>query len=115
MVAVTTGEVTPLIVGDVYCSVIEACHEIFDLRRAHEWTEALTRWCEAQPGLVVHRGLCLVRRAEVMQLHGAWPKAIDEAERACECLLQPPPQRAVGAAYYQRGELHRLRGELALA
>ena len=115
MVAVTAGEVTPLIIGDVYCSVIEACHEIFDLRRAHEWTEALARWCASQPGMVTYRGLCLVRRAEVMQLHGAWPSAIDETERACECLLQPPPKRAVGTAYYQRGELHRLRGEWALA
>jgi DNA-binding CsgD family transcriptional regulator len=65
--------------------------------------------------MVMYRGLCLVRRAEVMQLHGAWPTAIDETERACECLLQPPPKRAVGNAYYQRGELHRLRGEPLLA
>jgi len=115
MVAITAGEVTPLIVGDVYCSVIEACHEIFDLRRAHEWTEALARWCASKPGQVVYRGLCLVRRAEVMQVHGAWPKAIDETEKACECLLKPPPQRAVGGAYYQRGELHRLRGDWSLA
>ena len=115
MVAITAGEVTPLIVGDLYCSVIEACSEIFDLRRAHEWTESLARWCASRPALVAFRGNCLVRRAEVMQLHGAWPTAIDETERACECLLQPPPRRAVGRAYYQRGELHRLRGDLAQA
>jgi DNA-binding CsgD family transcriptional regulator len=56
-----------------------------------------------------------VRRAEILQLHGAWPDAMEEAERACEWLSRPPPQRAVGAALYQQAELHRLRGEFGRA
>ena len=114
MTAVIAGEVSPIAAGDIYCSVIEACHEIFDLRRAHEWTTALDRWCASQTDLVRFRGQCLVRRAEILQLHGAWPDAIDEVKRACDCLAEPP-QRARGAALYQWAELLRLRGEFAKA
>ena len=112
MVGVTTSpDISPVFAGIVYCSVIEACHEIFDLRRAGEWTDALTRWCAAQPGLVPYRGQCLIHRAQILQFHGAWADAAGEADAACDRLADPPGQPALGLAYYQRAELHRLRGE----
>jgi DNA-binding CsgD family transcriptional regulator len=111
MVAVTVQEVSPVVVGDLYCTVIEGCQEVFDVRRAREWTAALSGWCDAQPELVLYRGQCLVHRAELMLLGGAWPDAVAEVQRACDRLAQPTSQRALGAAFYVRGELHRLRGE----
>lgn len=115
MVGVTAGDASPLIVGIVYCAVIESCHGIFDLRRAREWTAAFTRWCEARPDLVPFRGECLVRRAEIMQMHGEWSDAMEEARRAGEWLTQPPGNRAAGAAFYRQAELHRLRGRFGEA
>ncbi|MFY9586090.1 MAG: LuxR C-terminal-related transcriptional regulator [Actinomycetota bacterium] len=114
MLSVIGGEVGPIQSGIVYCAVIELCQEIFDLRRAREWTEALRRWSDTQQGLVPFRGQCLVHRAEIMQLHGDWPDALQEAERA-EKWLSDPPEPAVGAAHYQLGEIHRLRGDVEKA
>lgn len=115
IVAITADEISPMAVGDVYCGVLEACHEVLDLRRAQEWTGALSRWCASQPDLVPYRGPCQVYRAEVMQFHGAWADAFAEAQRACEWLSLPVSPEAPADAFYRVGELHRLRGRYAEA
>ena len=111
MVAVLGDEVSPMLAGDIYCSVIEGCNEVYDLRRAHEWTVALARWCDAQPDLVPYRGQCQVHRAEIMLRHGAWPTADDAAVDAYRRLTRPPPHPAAGNAAYLLADLRRLRGE----
>jgi DNA-binding winged helix-turn-helix (wHTH) protein/DNA-binding CsgD family transcriptional regulator/predicted ATPase len=115
MVAVTAGETSAMIAGDTYCSVIEACRETFDLVRAREWTGAMSAWLASEPDVVAYRGDCLWHRAELLQREGNWTLAMEEASNACTRLAQPPGQRAIGAAHYQRAELYRLTGEHAKA
>jgi DNA-binding CsgD family transcriptional regulator len=117
MLAVTEGELSPLVTGLIYCSAIASCHRVHALDRAREWTTGLSRWCDEQPQLVMFTGNCLVHRAEIMQIEGAWPEAIEEARRASErCALRGAfDPAAAGRAAYQQAEIHRLRGESAAA
>jgi ATP/maltotriose-dependent transcriptional regulator MalT len=115
MLSVIAGELAPIMTGLIYCSVIDACQEVYAFSRAREWTAALTRWCEQQPQMVAFTGACLVHRAEVMQLSGAWPEAMAEASRACERFSRGIDRNPPAAAFYRQAELHRLRGEFAAA
>jgi DNA-binding CsgD family transcriptional regulator len=115
MVAVTADELSPIVTGLVYCSVIEGCLEVHELRRAHEWTTAMTRWCGEQPDMVAFAGQCLVMRAGILQLHGAWREALDEARRACERFGQGMNRVPAAQAFYRQGEVYRLQGKAAEA
>jgi DNA-binding CsgD family transcriptional regulator len=114
MVAVTAEELSPIVTGIVYCGVILACQEVYEVRRAREWTRALSGWWALQPEMVAFTGRCLVHRAEVLQLDGAWRDALDEARRAGERFVETK-NPAAGLARYRQGELLRLQGEFAEA
>ena len=113
MLAAVQGELGPMATGQVYCNVIAACQELGDVRRAAEWTDALSSWCASQPESVFP-GLCRVHRAEVMHLRGEWSEAQLEAQQACGDLLDVMPSFAA-EAFYEVGEVCRRAGELGEA
>jgi DNA-binding CsgD family transcriptional regulator len=113
MVGVTAGETSAGVTSWIYCSVIDACHQLHEMRRAREWTVALNAWCDARPQYTgAFSGVCRIHRAELLQLGGAWPDAVREARLACDLLTQGYGEAMAGPAYYRLGEIHRLRGEL---
>jgi DNA-binding CsgD family transcriptional regulator/tetratricopeptide (TPR) repeat protein len=114
MLGIAAGEASAIVTGLVYCGVIAACMETFDPRRAKEWTTALNHWCDAQPDLVPFRGQCLVHRAQIMQLHGAWADALEELRHALE-RFAAAGHPAVGDALYEQAEVHRFRGDFDTA
>ena len=115
MVAVTAGELSPEVTGIVYCSVILSLQEVYEARRAREWTAALTRWCNGQPDLKAFTGRCLVHRAEILQLEGAWSEALEEAQQARARFFETMNEGRVGFALYREAELHRLLGQFDAA
>lgn len=108
---VASGAASALVIGGIYCSALEACDETMDIARADAWSVAFAKWRDAQPSMIAFRAESLAHRAPLMQLRGTWRDALDELEPVIEWLDQRPERAAAGLAYYQRGELHRLRGE----
>ena len=68
MVAVAAGELSPLVTGLIYCSVIAAARTCTRSAVRASGRTALKAWCEAQPGDVGFTGDCLVHRSEILQL-----------------------------------------------
>lgn len=112
MVAVVGGELDPFLSGYIYCGMIASCARLGEYRRAAEWTEATTRWCERN-SITGFPGICRVHRAQIMRLRGAWPSAEEEARRACDELPRFNFVYGLGYAFYEIGEVRRRMGDFA--
>lgn len=112
--AAAAGELGVWPTGWVYCSTITACLQLADYRRASEWTEATTRWCERQ-SVTGFPGVCRVHRAEIVALRGAWAQAEQEARQACEELQRYQLSMVAAVGFYQIGEIRLRMGDLPAA
>ena len=114
MLAIGAGETSARVTAWIYCKTIQTCHQVYDVRRGREWTAALNAWCDARPQFTgAYSGTCRVHRSELLQLSGSWPEAAQEARLACRQLTSGYGLIVTGGAFYQLGEIHRLRGESA--
>ncbi|HEX3090390.1 MAG TPA: LuxR C-terminal-related transcriptional regulator, partial [Ilumatobacteraceae bacterium] len=76
LAAITAGEVTPIVAGISFCSMLTACDRTGDVRRAQEWTgivAAMIRNSGNRPR-VLHTH-CRVAYGSVLRAAGRWPEA----------------------------------------
>jgi DNA-binding CsgD family transcriptional regulator len=115
MIGLTAGEVSPIVAGLVYCSLIEACQELSDFGRASSWTRALAHWCDDQPGMLPFTGQCALHKGQILRLTGAYDDALSEfaaALRRYELWGTPAP---AGLALNEKADVLRIKGELEAA
>jgi ATP/maltotriose-dependent transcriptional regulator MalT len=111
MLAALSDRLQPMWTGAIYCGLLDACHELGDHRRAHEWTDATSRWCSPLPVASLYPGICRVHQAEMLMLEGSWAEAEAEALGACEDMVRIDVF-AVAGGWYEVGEVRRVRGDL---
>ncbi len=111
MLEASAQEMAPNWAGNIYCHLMAACYELGDIGRAAAWTQSTSDWCDEMAPAVLFKGICRVHRAQVMQIHGHWTQAQDEAERVCQDVAHIHVG-VVAEGHYQIGEIRRLRGDL---
>ena len=110
MLPVRAGRIPPDMAGNLYCQMIAVCWELYDLRRAREWTAATERWCEQFDSAVMFSGICRMHRVQLRQVSGEWDGAAADARIVCTELVGMNTE-VVAEGHYLLGELLRLRGD----
>jgi len=94
-----------------YCSMIAACRNTTDYRRASEWTDAAHKWCERQ-AISGFPGVCRVHRAEIVALQGALDRAEQELQQATKELAAYNATPPLADGFYALGEIRLRLGDM---
>ncbi len=105
------GELGPLATAEVFCEMVVSCIDAADFQRAAEWLDMADR---TGLQLVCFPGCCRVHRATVLRHRGEWPEAQRQARQARDEVAGVEVLHE-GMALTELGELHRCKGEVALA
>lgn len=99
----------------VYCAAVGGCLLARDFSRARAWSRSMDRWLDSLDSLRgAYLGNCRIYRSRLMCINGDWSDALDEVAAVCDD-LQGFTGSVCGHAYYQLGEVERLRGECGAA
>ena len=109
-ISAVNGDLSPFATGATCCTMIAACRDLTDYRRASEWTEATEKYCERQ-SVSGFPGVCRIHRAEVVALSGAWERAEQELRRATDELTGYNAIPPLADGLYAIGEIRRLKGD----
>ncbi len=102
---------SPRVTPWIYCAAVRGCCLARDFARARAWNRSMARWLDSLSSLGgAYLGNCRIYRSRLMFLNGAWPDALDEIAAVCTD-LDGYTGWVCGHAYYQLGEVRRLRGE----
>lgn len=110
MLPVIAGRVPVEWAGDIYCTVIHACHQLADFRRMADWTRATERWCEQFAGEAIYGGICRIHRLELRAVHGEW-EGLESRLLTESRALEGGNAWVAGEGFRQLGEIRRLRGD----
>ncbi|GGU54376.1 response regulator transcription factor [Lentzea flava] len=102
---------SPRVTPWIYCAAVRGCCLARDFARAQAWNRSMAGWLDSLSSLGgAYLGNCRIYRSRLMCLGGAWPDALDEIAAVCDD-LDGHTGWICGHAYYQLGEVRRLRGE----
>jgi tetratricopeptide (TPR) repeat protein len=110
MAAAATERLSAPVLGLVYCRTISACLDLFDYRRALEWTEEVERRSDTA-ATAAFPGDCLTHRIAVWIVRGEWSEGERGAAIAATSAFRFDLNHAAAAAY-ELGEIRLRRGDL---
>lgn len=110
LAAAVGGELGPFATTLIYCWLVYSCEYIGDVTRADEWSDRALRFCE-RTSIRTFPGICLLHRARLLRLRGAWDEAEAEALRSAE-IARPTNKDVHASALMEVAELRRRRGDL---
>jgi DNA-binding CsgD family transcriptional regulator len=111
MAALLDDGLSPRVTPWIYCAAVRGCCLARDFARARAWNRSMARWLDSLGSLGgAYLGNCRIYRSRLMCLTGAWPDALDEIAAVCVD-LDGYTSWVGGHAFYQLGEVRRLRGE----
>ena len=110
MLPVLAGRIDAMWAGDVYCTTIHLCEGLADIARMRDWTEALARWSSPLSETFMYVNVTRVHELQVISAEGDWDVVEAEIGRHAEDLVGAHGWLS-GTAFYELGEVRRLRGD----